>query len=205
MRARRGGARATGLALAALILATALAACTAEVPPVTRPAATTTDSPTPAPSPTRSQPWGGLAVAVPPVPPAALDGPGNTENAKAVAEYFVELYGYVFATNDLTAWNALSAPDCLFCQSVRDDVNAAIEAGHHNEGGRQVIEGSVAVMVEPGVWFDTGVTVGREPTRIVDEAGTVIKERGRVSPSELRVGLRWEGGAWHVDEAASGL
>ena len=42
----------------------------------------------------------------------------------AVAEYFVLLYPYVYATGDLAEWNALSDPDCKFCASVVDNARA---------------------------------------------------------------------------------
>src|SRR5450756_2482983 len=83
------------------------------------PSATAASSaPTASPSPTASPT---PDASVKPVRPAAMDQV-NAAGAEAVAAYFLNLYPYVYATNDLTEWKALSHAECVFCKSVIDNV-----------------------------------------------------------------------------------
>ena len=62
---------------------------------------------------------------------STMDGDG----AAAAAVYFIELYGYVLQTGDLTEWNAMSYPDCQFCTSTAQYVQSVYSAGGSFVGG----------------------------------------------------------------------
>ncbi len=62
---------------------------------------------------------------------ATMDGNG----AAAAAVYFIELYGYVLQTGDLTEWNAMSFPQCQFCSSTAQYVRSVYAAGGSFIGG----------------------------------------------------------------------
>ena len=62
---------------------------------------------------------------------STMDGKG----AAAAAVYFIELYGYVLQTGDLTEWNAMSFPDCQFCQSTAKYVQSVHARGERIVGG----------------------------------------------------------------------
>jgi len=51
------------------------------------------------------------------------------DRAIAVAEYFITLYPYVYATGDLTAFRAMSDATCKFCDSVINNTTSMHTAG----------------------------------------------------------------------------
>lgn len=59
----------------------------------------------------------------------------DANGAAAAAVYFIELYGYVLQTGDLTEWNAMSYPDCEFCSSTAEYVESVYSAGGTFTGG----------------------------------------------------------------------
>ena len=61
--------------------------------------------------------------------------PMDGDGAAAAAVYFIELYGYVLQTGDLTEWNAMSFPDCQFCSSTAEYVESVYSAGGSFIGG----------------------------------------------------------------------
>jgi len=108
----------------------ALAGCTTGTPPepttpaTTSPSAGPSGTPSPTPSPRRPAPTRPAAM-------STMDGNG----AAAAAVYFIELYGYVLQTGDLTEWNAMSYPDCQFCTSTAEYVRSVHEKRERVEGG----------------------------------------------------------------------
>ncbi|MHB1490556.1 MAG: DUF6318 family protein [Cellulomonas sp.] len=112
----------------ALGVGLALAGCTTtpQPTPTASASATRVPSATPSPSahPTRPAPTRPVAM-------ATMDGNG----AAAAAVYFIELYGYVLQTGDLTEWNAMSFPDCQFCESTAQYVQSVYSAGGSFVGG----------------------------------------------------------------------
>ena len=69
------------------------------------------------------------ALATPePQRPAEADQ-HNLTGAIAVAEYFITLYPYVYATGDLTAFRAMSDATCKFCDSVINNTTSMHTAG----------------------------------------------------------------------------
>lgn len=68
-----------------------------------------------------------LAMEAPEKPAAMSEN--TPEGAVAAAEYFISLYPYVYATGDLTEWDAMSEDSCVFCQSVHDKVTELHQGG----------------------------------------------------------------------------
>ncbi|MEE6295277.1 DUF6318 family protein [Georgenia wangjunii] len=89
-----------------------------------------TPSATPSPGPTD---W--------PAPerPASMDR-DDVVGAKAAAQYFIELYPYVYATGDLDEWRAMSHEECVFCESVEANVVELHSEGGYGTGGEIVVE-----------------------------------------------------------------
>src|SRR5450759_279497 len=96
-------------------------ASTAPSAPTASPSSTPTASPTP-------------DASVKPVRPAVMDQV-NAVGAEALAVYFLNLYPYVYASNDLTEWKALSHAECVVCKSVIDNVEKQIAKGTRTDGG----------------------------------------------------------------------
>jgi hypothetical protein len=115
--------------LAVLAAAALLAACTAkaEPQPLPEPTATPT-SPAVSEEATASE----RPEVEKPMPPDAMRR-DDVAGAEAAAQYFLQLYPYVYATGDVAEWKAMSHPDCVFCDGV---ASRATEI--HDSGGRQI-------------------------------------------------------------------
>ena len=128
VRRRHGWVARTCAGAVTLGVGLALAGCSMTARPTPTASAGPTGAPsaTPSPSvrPTRPAPTRPAAM-------ATMDGNG----AAAAAVYFIELYGYVLQTGDLTEWNAMSFPDCQFCQSTAKYVQSVYSAGGSFTGG----------------------------------------------------------------------
>ncbi|MGO3042743.1 DUF6318 family protein [Ancrocorticia populi] len=66
----------------------------------------------------------------PPEKPAAMSTP-DEDGAVAAAEYFLRMTTYAAATGDTTELEAMSGPDCQFCESYLESVGNL----HDPEGG----------------------------------------------------------------------
>jgi hypothetical protein len=112
-------ARTVGLLAASVLAAGAMAACTPDepAPQPTTAQHTSTPTPTPTPMPTVAMP---APVPSPTRPVEWLDD--GEAGAEESALYFLELYRYTQSTQDTGPWEAISDPECVFCQSVLDDV-----------------------------------------------------------------------------------
>lgn len=95
---------------------------TAPADPTPAPTPSSTDA-SPSATPTAS------ATAAAPEWTTAMDQV-SVDGALAVGQYFLELYPYVHATGDTTAWRALSHPECLFCADVAQDAENPPEGGY---------------------------------------------------------------------------
>ena len=65
--------------------------------------------------------------------PAAMDE-DSVDGAIAAVTYFLDLYGYVYATGDLEPWRAMSHADCRFCESVSERAEGLFADGGYVEG-----------------------------------------------------------------------
>ncbi|WP_448072787.1 DUF6318 family protein [Georgenia yuyongxinii] len=123
-----GRRRVTALAAAVVAAAMVLTACSAradpEVPSTPSRSATTSAEPSESADPT-------LAEVEKPIPLDAMRR-DDLAGAEAAAQYFLELYPYVFATGELDQWAAMSHPECVFCASSSQSAQVL-----HDEGGRQ--------------------------------------------------------------------
>lgn len=128
----------------------------------------------PSPEPTASEPPAPETVA--PERPAAIDEP-TVEGAEALAWYFLDLYGYAYATGDLAEWNRLSHPECQFCMTVAESVSAQLANGHTSQGGGITVEAFVVDSVTEGFAIVSGRVV-QESATVVDGTGAVIEETG---------------------------
>ncbi|WP_127572823.1 DUF6318 family protein [Georgenia faecalis] len=94
--------------------------------------------------------------------------------AKAAAQYFIEMYPYVYATGDLEEWVAMAHEDCQFCANVVANVTAIHADGGYGVGGDIVVEDVRAM--EPGAeteYFRVGLQVTEAPSVVYTEIGSV--------------------------------
>lgn len=155
-----------------LIMATVLTAtaCTSrQLPPEPTPPAT---SPTPTqPTPIETTAEEPAALPETPVEMQRDDDIG----AAAAAGYFLDLFPYVMGTGDTARWDEISAQDCGFCSSVRDDVQAVFASGGRFTGGALTHEpGNVLGRNDMLGGYTVEISYTVEEGTELDAAGTVI-------------------------------
>jgi hypothetical protein len=128
--------------------------------------------------------------------------------AEAVAVYFLNLYPYALATNDLTEWKALSQPECVFCNSVIDNVEKQVAAGHRSDGGLVSVESVSGVEVSEG-FYNVRVAATQTPSNEYAPDGSRVDE-SLGSQAELklvipRIDSHWMVRRVQVDEVPAPL
>ncbi|WP_447925044.1 DUF6318 family protein [Georgenia muralis] len=146
-----------------------------------------------APEPTSAAP---SAEVEKPVPPEAMRR-DDVAGAEAAAQYFLELYPYVYATGDLTEWDAMSDPQCKFCAGVRTKSRELQDLGGRQEGGRMSIIAIDSRPPETSEHFAVWIDAEEEATRRLDSSGNVIEEfpGGTI---EFDIAIAWTGSDWIV-------
>ena len=118
--------------------------------------------------------------------------------AAAAATYFIELYGYVLQTGDLTAWDAMSYRTCQFCNATHEFVASTFRDGGSFVGGTttaEVLAVHALAELEGGYPVDLRVTQG--PTGRLDAAGAqVTSTEGSVSTARFHTSFI--NGAWRI-------
>ncbi len=187
----RAGARAAVL-VTALALVGALTGCTGTdpAPEWTPTPATPITQPTPTPS---ADP-----ATIKPERPTAMNTI-DSAGAEAAARYFLALYPYAYATGDLSEWQALSHPDCVFCGSVVTNVEALKAAGHHNRGSEISVLSVSVQELAPGRRYGAELTVTEGPSAEVDESGAIVGEHPESRKVSMVLALAYEDG-WSVLE-----
>ncbi|GEA90112.1 DUF6318 family protein [Cellulomonas cellasea] len=144
-----------------------LTACTGEPAAEPTPTRTASASPTAEPTPTPT-------TTPEPERPTAMDDPG-VDGAVAAATYFLSLYPYVYNTGDLTAWKALSHPECVFCASVSSSVDEMHALGQRQEGTELTLVPRESAEVEAGVWFSVRLDVAQGEWTVVGLQGEPVR------------------------------
>ncbi|WP_448631154.1 DUF6318 family protein [Cellulomonas soli] len=133
-------------------------------------------SPGPSASPTPS------ATVAAPQWTAAMDEV-SVEGAQAVGQYFLELFPYVHATGDTSAWRALSHSECVFCADVARGAEDPPEGGYAN--------GTVTVQAVQGVELDPGSVYSLNYTMEYASEGASTAERDTVLMIVVRESDHW--------------
>lgn len=179
--------------LVAGLVAGGLAGCTGGkrepswTPTPWTPEETVEPSPTPTPDP----------ATIRPARPEAMAHWDST-GAEAAAVYFLELYAFVYATNDLAEWAALSHPDCEFCASVAQGVAEQVSGELHCVGGLSQIHTVTSVEVEPGRSWAVEVDLTQGPSRKLDADGVVVEDFPDATRYQMTVAVFRDGQAWLI-------
>ncbi|WP_418606211.1 DUF6318 family protein [Georgenia sp. SUBG003] len=136
-----------------------------------------------------------------PVPPDAM-ARDDVAGAEAAAQYFLELYPYVYATGDLAEWKAMSDPECVFCQSVVDNVEELYSGGGFGVGPEieiRTVDGSPPR--EGNEYFAVWIDVGEGKSSIFDAQGvqTASSDGG---PAAFDFAIKRSEGRWVIGEAS---
>ena len=186
--------RALRPALVGVVVAgLALAGCTSEEPtPVPTTSAATSTEPTPD---TTTDP----AEITPPEKPTLM-ATNDAIGARAAAEYFLSLYGYVFQTGDLTEWDAMCDPLSEFCNSVRDRTRSDAQSGYKRRGGEATP--TVVRVLEPTPtvgFYEVSGQVVQAASTTTDATGSVVDQRAAIAEIDFAVLLNMNpSGQWVV-------
>ncbi len=176
------------------MLAALLTACTGQ------PAAEPTPTRTASPSPSRTaEPTPTPTAASAPERPAAMDDPGSA-GADATANYFIDLFEYV-VNGDVTAWQALSHPECVFCKSVSDEVGHMAAERHRQEGPNISVTSTDVTEITPGSFYGVDLRVTQGPHRELNASGAVVTESNETTKLLIHLVIVREAGSWIVREA----
>jgi len=198
------GALGAGIAATAVMLAAfALTGCTGDPGPIVTetPSASASVMPSTSASPSVSPSAAPLTdeelLALMP-PEAAFP---DVRGAIATAEFFVEQFPIVYETGDLRVWDALSMPECTFCESVRSHVLEEITVGDHEVGGAISIDTDSVVANYydvDGYWYVT-FSYSQTPSSTMHADGTSeISGDGGTGSTSLR--MTPQGSIWKVSD-----
>ena len=188
---RRRSRAAVPLLVAALLVA----GCSAEAdvgpssPPV--PSESATEAPQPS-EPVAPTP----ADVEKPVPSEAIRR-DDVAGAEAAAQYFLELYPYVYASGDLDGWKEMSHPECKFCESVVENVKTLHDSGGFARGGDMDFEQVSSHAPVPGnSLFRVDLLVSQAATQTVDGSG--VETESAPTSNLLILGMDQDVGQWMI-------
>ncbi len=132
----------------------------------------------------------------PPERPAAMEEE-TVEGAIAAAKYFMELYPYIYATGDLTEWDALSDEGCGFCANVGEQVRDLYSSGGYATGvSTEVYTDNGGGPYSDGVYIvDLGVRF--HESTFVDGDGSQTEYAAEDRP-EFSISLDWRDESWVI-------
>ena len=127
---------------------------------------------------------------------AALSTP---KRLRLAGEHFLSLHPYVYATGDLSDWQAMSDLECRFCSNVVDNVTDLHSSGGWREPWQQeVVAERYGVSEEdPNVW---AVSFHFSHSESLDHDGS-----GGTSPVDAEdlafvLQMRWTGQTWVIEK-----
>lgn len=171
-------------------LVTGLGACSSAEP---APAPSTPSSAAPTPE----QPSETATTVPHPQRPEAMER-DDVEGAIAAAEYFIELYPYVYATGDLEEWEEISDADCQFCQGVADSASELRDSGGYGEGPVIEVSGrEVFPRADEQNQLIVELSAEEGASRHLDSRGEAIKESDG-GPLEILVAVSYDEAEWLV-------
>ncbi len=123
----------------------------------------------------------------------------SPEGAVAAAEYFVSLYPYVYATGDLTEWDAMSEDGCVFCSSVHDNVTELHESGGWTDPW--VLDVNNREYAPPTAGHEyTAVRLSITQPTTTTHSGKSSPKVGQSEETVLTLAMRYDGNTWFVGE-----
>ena len=133
--------------------------------------------------------------------PAGMDEL-SPEGLRLAGEYFLALYPYVYATGDLSDWQAMSTPECGFCNNVITKVTKLHAAGGWvDPTPYEVVAETYGVSEEdPNVWVVSFHLSHGAGVKHDGSGGTGTVEAEDVT---FLLQMRWDGQTWVVEAGES--
>lgn len=184
-------ARTCAAAVAALLTAGLLTACSdSESPQGDPPSSTTATTPETGDTDATSSPDPSEPDVDKPERPAAMDKK-NADGAAAAAEYFLSLRSYVLSTGDTTEWRAMSYKTCGYCRSAMDQSKTIAKEGDKYEGGE--ISADITKRYKrdeaTGIW-PMDASVKEEAIEVTDKSGKeIFSADTALYESRIEIGL----------------
>ena len=129
----------------------------------------------------------------------------SVDGAIATATYFLQLFPYALNTGDLTDWNRLSHPECIFCAGLADEVKRQNGLSEHQVGLATSIASATGVEVTAGTFFDVDLDLTQGPWQVVDAAGAVVEQSAPTKVMHVHMNVVRDSGLWLVREAQTDL
>ena len=171
-------------------------AASAEAEVVTAAPQPVAPEPEPEPEPTPEPAAPERPVVAKPVPPESI-GRSDMFGAAAAAQYFLELYPYVYATGDLADWTSMAHPECLFCSIVAENVEAIYARGDFATGGNLTFDTVLGRGPLPGEeFFRVDIQATQSPLSTVGVSG--VETTSRTSRNLLIFAIGRAGEQWFV-------
>lgn len=130
----------------------------------------------------------------------------DIDGAESAARYFLDLYGYVYNTGDLNAWNKLSDPECVKCTYVTEQVESQYAQGHWYENFA-LLHGE-AIRYYPSAdlsYYLVVVEVLNTENEHFGPSGKIIEETAETFFAEYMIGVQYRGpNEWKVMGASAG-
>jgi hypothetical protein len=153
----------------------------------TEPATKSAPSPTPRPTPVASaSQTGGPAVF-----------PETVEGASAFARHYVETIGIAFNLADAQRLRKLSARGCEGCDALIGSIRQLQKSKHSRVGGNYEVTDVATPPIEQGDVVLL-LTYTRQPSEIVDAAGTVVDRAPAVPLTNAQMRLVYGSDGWRV-------
>ena len=133
--------------------------------------------------------------------PAGMDEL-SPEGLRLAGEYVLALYPYVYVTGDLSDWQAMSDPDCGFCNNVITKVTKLHAAGGWvDPTPYEVVAETYGVSEEdPNVWVVSFHLSHGAGVKHDGSGGTGTVEAEDVT---FLLQMRWDGQTWVVEAGES--
>lgn len=141
------------------------------------------------------------AVPLPVMPPEMANN--DAAGAEAAVRYFFGLYGYTYINQDLSAWEKISGSNCVFCNSVVEDVGIMIARGESQVGGLVQIEEVGSSIYNPELNVHViELTARQEPYNEIGADG-LVSARSEGGVFLLSAVVQFRDGNWILLEAGS--
>ncbi len=196
-------ARTCAAAVAALLTAGLLTACSdSESPQGDPPSSTTATTPETGDTDATSSPDPSEPDVDKPERPAAMDKK-NADGAAAAAEYFITLYPFVMTSGDTSTWKAMSFKTCGFCETSIEQAERIRDKGYTWSGGeitRFDVDTTYDRDEATGIYpFDAHIV--QNAGHIEDASGNAVFD-GETTDDLYRVEVGYIDGDWVVVEIA---
>lgn len=142
----------------------------------------------------------GKAQNVPVPEKPALADENSKAGLEAFTKYWFALLSYAFETGDITEWNRLTSPSCVFCVNLQETVEVGYKLDRWQVGGRMVTPSVSSDTFGVGPSQQVVVQVVQESTEFYKADGSVGREPSEATNSASVLIAEFDQGSWSVQD-----